>query len=187
MSKSIGSSWIVLAVLALAPPAAPIAAQDATGIRADILREVTLAGQKFTGLAGTVPEDVYDWRPADGVRSVREVYLHIIGNNYNLAYGLGATAPASSDITRDYQSVVALETLDMPRTEVAERMRASFDFLQGAIREMSDASLDEAVSFFGQERTRRSILVLIGTHMHEHLGQSIAYARVNGVTPPWSR
>jgi uncharacterized damage-inducible protein DinB len=31
------------------------------------------------------------------------------------------------------------------------------------------------------------VLELLATHNHEHLGQMIAYARMNGIAPPWSR
>ena len=156
------------------------------GERGAILREIDAAGQKFVGLTRVMPESTLGWRPAEGVRSVREVYLHIIGNNYNLAYGLGGVAPAESGITQNYNSVIALEAQEFSSAELQARMTQSFEFLRGVVAEMDDASLDDTVNFFGEQRERRSVLALIATHMHEHLGQSIAYARMNGVTPPWS-
>jgi len=51
---------------------------------------------------------------------------------------------------------------------------------------MSDASLEKPVDFFGNKMSTRSILMVLLSHMHEHLGQSIAYARTVGVVPPWT-
>jgi len=47
-------------------------------------------------------------------------------------------------------------------------------------------SLPRPADFFGQKTTRRGILIWLDTHMGEHLGQAIAYARMNGIAPPWS-
>jgi uncharacterized damage-inducible protein DinB len=52
---------------------------------------------------------------------------------------------------------------------------------------MTAADLDATVELFGQERTKAQVVYLLGTHYHEHLGQSIAYARSIGVVPPWSK
>ena len=40
---------------------------------------------------------------------------------------------------------------------------------------------------FGNATTHRGVLVTVLSHLHEHLGQSVAYARMNGVVPPWSQ
>jgi uncharacterized damage-inducible protein DinB len=62
----------------------------------------------------------------------------------------------------------------------------SFDFVKSSIGNMSDASMENMVEFFGQKMTVRSLLLVLLSHMHEHLGQSIAYARMEGVVPPWT-
>ncbi len=63
----------------------------------------------------------------------------------------------------------------------------SFTHARHAIAQVPDDQLDDAVTMFGQDATKRQVLLLVVTHMHEHLGQAIAYARMNGVAPPWSR
>ena len=183
MGRRIGWTMALGAVL-LAGATTPALAQ--TDIRTEIIREIDIAGSKFTGLSATIPAAAYDWRPEEGVRSVREVFLHVIGNNYNLAWYLGAEPPAGSGITQAYATVVALEAERLEPAEITRRLEASFAHLRSAILAMDDAALAEQVNFFGQQRSRLGVLVLIATHLHEHLGQSIAYARSNGVVPPWS-
>ena len=69
---------------------------------------------------------------------------------------------------------------------IGEALAASFDYVAEVVQNASDARLQEAVDLFGRETSARGALLLVITHCHEHLGQSIAYARMNGVTPPWS-
>ena len=176
----------ILPVALLLATAAPAAAQTPDAFGADLLAEMEIAGSKMVGLTEAQPEANLNWRPAPGVRSVGEVFKHVIGTNYNLAYFLGGSAPTGSDITADYGTVVALEARELSKAEITRRMRASYEHLAQVIRDFDPATYDEQVDFFGESRTRRAVLVMFATHMHEHMGQSIAYARMNGVTPPWS-
>jgi len=43
------------------------------------------------------------------------------------------------------------------------------------------------VKLFGTDMTKQGALMHLLEDQHEHLGQSIAYARINGVVPPWSK
>ena len=47
--------------------------------------------------------------------------------------------------------------------------------------------LDAPMKIFGTETTARATWISTTTHLHEHLGQLIAYARSNKVVPPWSK
>ena len=66
-------------------------------------------------------------------------------------------------------------------------LTSSFDHLKRAMAQVPASRLNETMKVFGQDFTVRSFLLLATTHLHEHLGQMIAYARSNGVVPPWSR
>lgn len=151
---------------------APAAASD---FRADFLRDVEQAEKKFTSLAEAMPAEKYSWRPAEGVRSVSEVFVHVAGANAGLLRFAGVQPPAG--FARDAEKTVTA------KPKVEEMLKQSFEHLRQAA---ADADLNKQVKFFGRTSTVQELLIFIGNHMHEHLGQSIAYARVNGVVPPWS-
>jgi uncharacterized damage-inducible protein DinB len=168
--------------------AAPSAAQAPANLKSDLLKSVTEAEQKFVGLAETFSAEQYDWRPAEGVRSVREVLLHVAADNYFLPAALGIAAPAATKITAtEFAAVQAFEKRNLDRAATVAELKASFEHLREAIEGISDDRMSEGIKFFGQDFTVRRVLLAATTHMHEHLGQSIAYARMNGVKPPWSR
>ena len=132
--------------------------------------------RKSSALAEAVPAEKYSWRPAEGVRSVGEVYMHIAGANYMIPSRLGAKAPAG--ISRDMEKTVT------DKAKIIEHLKQSFAHVRQAIENSTDNS--KATKLFGRDNTHGGVKLLIITHLHEHLGQSIAYARTNKVTPPWS-
>jgi uncharacterized damage-inducible protein DinB len=178
----------VLAVLVLASAFAsaaalgqattPVAPSALSGLRADVIWQLTDVEKKLVALAEAMPQEKYGWRPGAGVRSVSEVYMHIAGGNYFLPTFLGAKMPEG--ITRDMEKTVT------EKAKVIEAMKKSFDHARKAVEATPDSDLDKKVKFFGQEPSERMMLVVLVSHGHEHLGQSIAYARMNGIVPPWS-
>ncbi len=155
------------------PAAAP------TGLRAEVIAEVDSVGKKLTDLANAMPQEKYSWRPAPGIRSVSEVYVHVAGGDYMLPSFMGVKIPEG--ISRDMEKTVT------EKAKVIDTLKKSLEHVKSAVAGMTDADLDKKVKIFGgREVTERALLLLIINHMHEHLGQSIAYARMNGVVPPWS-
>ena len=167
---------------------APAFAQQQPALVGDLLRDVGDVKGKLTSLAEAMPESTYDWRPMEGVRSVAEVYKHVISDNYLLAAVAGHPAPASTGIVGDnYRTAVAYEGRSMSKAEIVDALKASFDHMETALGATARENLNANVSVFGMDMTGRGLWILTVTHLHEHLGQSIAYARSNGVVPPWSR
>jgi uncharacterized damage-inducible protein DinB len=151
-------------------------AQTQSGGWQDALaRDAGKLSEKFTGLAH-VMSGKYDWRPAQGVRSVADVFNLIVKENSLLAEVLSGTpnTGASSEPITDSE-------------KMQEALKASYLNLQTAIAAVSDNDLQAPVKLFGRDMTKQSALMLILPDQHEHLGQSIAYARSNGVVPPWSK
>lgn len=157
-------------------PAGPATAPK-NGLRAEFLTNVDEVEAKLVALARATPAEKYTWRPADGVRSISEVYMHIAGSNYFLGTFLGVPAPPG--LTRD------MEKLTDKQRVVAELER-SFDHLHDLAHRINDADLEKAIRMFGRQTTGRGVMITMLNHLHEHLGQSIAYARMNGIVPPWS-
>ena len=162
-----------------APAAAP--APALTGFKADCVSDIEFVGKRLVDLAEKMPADKYGWRPAPGVRSVSEVFMHVVGANYMLPSLVGGKMPEGFDR--------AMETTVTDKAKVVEWLKKSVENAKAVASAMPDADLDKKVKvpfLGGRELTQRRILIIDETHMHEHLGQSIAYARSNGVTPPWS-
>jgi uncharacterized damage-inducible protein DinB len=168
--------------------AVPAAARQTPPLVSDLLRDVAEVQEKMVGLAEAMPAGSYDWRPSEGVRSVGEVFKHLASDNWLLPAAMGHPAPEATGIKGDdYRTAVAYERRAMDKAEIVRAVSESFAHIQSALTATSAARLDERVDVFGGEMTVRALLLLTVTHLHEHLGQSIAYARSNGVTPPWSR
>ena len=174
------------AIAAAALFATPCDAQQRTGLMGDLIKDVTELQGKLTSLAKEIPTDKYGWRPAADTRSVGEVLLHVAADNYFIPAGLGVKADPSTRIT-DYPSTIAYEKQKLTRDEILAQVDKSFAHLVKVMNETPDAKLDEMVPFFGQQMSRRMVWILTVTHLHEHLGQAIAYARSNNIVPPWSR
>jgi len=158
---------------------APSANVPASGYRAEFLEDVAYYEQRYTRLAEAMPADKYTWRPAEGVRSVGEVYTHIISANYGVARALGTPLPAGFDPK-------AVGALSADKGKAVQALKESFAHFRGAILALSDADADKPQKMFNRQTTLRGSLMMIDRHWGEHLGQSIAYARVNGVVPPWT-
>jgi uncharacterized damage-inducible protein DinB len=154
---------------------------------ADLLEDIKGAHAKLVDLAGAMPDNTMDWRPGEGVRSVAEVYKHVASDNYLLPTMLGIEAPAETGITSDYMTAVAFEDRELDKAAIIAELEKSFAFVENALTGTASARLTEKISMFGNEATVQQMWVLTTTHLHEHLGQGIAYARMNGVVPPWSR
>ena len=165
--------------------AVPAAAQAPAGVMGDLLNDVKEAKGKIVGLAKAMPDAAWDWRPGPGVRSTKEVFVHLTGDNYFIPVGAGATAPAATGIGEDYKTVEAFEKRTRTREQVIAELDASFAFIEQQMAATTDARL--ATPSKWPKTSTRQLWIAAATHLHEHLGQLIAYARSNKVTPPWSK
>lgn len=181
---------LVASAFASAPARAQTAASaaaPASGLMADIMRDVGFLERKFVALARALPADKYDWRPAPGVRSIGEVLMHVASDNYWFPASLGTPAPQITGITTEFSTTLAFEKRPAPRDSAIAELERSFAFLKKSLAASPDARLGEKVSLFGQQFTVQQAWLMADGHLHEHLGQFIAYARSNGVKPPWSQ
>ena len=154
-----------------------------TGFKADLLMQIDEVQKQIMSLEDAVPQQKYTWRPAEGVRSVSEVYAHIAFANYLLLNLAGYKPPADAGWSMDLKK---WDTATTDKKEIAGKLAKSFDHLKSTVNTISDADLEKEVDFFGTKMSLRSTLMSALSHLHEHLGQSIAYARMNGVVPPWT-
>jgi len=142
---------------------------------------ITFVSGHVMQLAQAIPAEKYSWAPQAGVRSVSEVCAHIVSANYFFASKLGAKIPDG----------VKMETLEKDlktKDAIAAELKRSYEVIISAINNTKDAALANKVEFpFPGEYTSMSAILVALGHSNEHLGQLIAYARMNGVTPPWNQ
>jgi len=154
---------------------APLAVAQRAGIQAAFAADAGTLSDKFTGLA-RVMSGKYDWKPGPGVRSVGDVFNLIVTENGLLAGALSGTPNAGA----------APAPITDPQ-KMQDALKASYACLQKTIAGLSDNDLQTTVKLFGRDWTKQDAVMHILEDQHEHLGQSIAYARSNGVVPPWSK
>lgn len=159
------------------PPAPAVA--PTSGPRLEFLDEVSFYEQRYLRLAEAIPADKYNWRPAEGVRTIGEVYMHIASSNYGYARMLGTPPPAGFD-----PKTLAATSGD--KTKVMQTLKDSFLHFRNAILAVKDSELDKEIKTPRGQTTIRGAFFMMTGHFGEHLGQSIAYARSIGVVPPWT-
>jgi uncharacterized damage-inducible protein DinB len=159
---------------AAAIAALSLSSLQAQTVQASLANEAGALSDKLSGLA-RVMAGKYDWKPGDGVRSVSDVFNLIVAENGVLARTLtGAAAGGRPAPITDPE-------------KLQEALKTSYANVQKAIEGLSDADLKAPVKIFGKDMTKEGAVRYLFGDQHEHLGQSIAYARTNGVVPPWSK
>lgn len=164
------------------PPARPtnhLLAKRPPGVRSEIQQVLDSAEKKLVALASAVPPEKFGWRPGAGVRSFGEVCVHVAAGNYELGNFWGMKPPPNLDLAK-------IEQQGADKGNAVAAMRVSFQRVRESLAAMTDADLDREIDLFGQPGTVRLALLHAVAHAHEHLGQLIAYARMNGIVPPWS-
>ena len=182
-----GPLAFILLVGALAVSPKPAAAQDAITkesaavVKAAFLADIEVMRGKFLGLAQAFPPDKYTWRPMEGVRSVSEVLMLIASEGYGFApTALGGKA----GLAREEMAPLSKVT---DKAQVIDHLNKGFAFAKQTIEAIDPATLVGKRRVMGQDRTTPDIILAVGGDMHEHLGQLIAYARMNHIVPPWSK
>ncbi len=178
-------SIVFSAVLVCALVSGAVAQEKAGGFRGDLIGQIEYVQKQITDLLGAVPEKKLSWSPAKGVRSIGQVYMHITMANFMLPKFAGIEPPADVKLP-EFKDMMTWEASFKKKSDIASMMEKSFTHLKDGISKMSDADLEKPVTFFGQETNVRGMLLTAFAHHHEHLGQSVAYARMNGIVPPWT-
>jgi uncharacterized damage-inducible protein DinB len=185
-SKIVFLTILVLSLAILSTLTVCTQEKNSTGFKADILEDLAGVEKKYIDLANAMKEDQFTWRPGEGIRSVSEANMHVAGTTYFFLNMLGHELPKGINITKEYKSTFELEKIT-EKEKVISTVKESFKYLKDMIEKTPDSKLSESMDFFGTPSSLQSVLLMMTTHIHEHLGQLIAYARVNNVVPPWSK
>jgi len=156
------------------------------GYTADLIANIKSTEEKLVALAEAMPADMYGWAPSVEVRTYSETLIHVAGANFFILPMLGAAPLEGMDSGENPMAAMQkMEAEITTKDDVIAKMKKSFAYVYEALPTITD--LEEKVALFGPPASKRSYLLILQGHAHEHLGQSIAYARSVGVTPPWSQ
>jgi len=173
----------VAGIEASAQNAESAAAADHTApsydLKAQSLLDLEGVQKKFVDLVNAIPADKLSWRPAADARSFAEVFLHVAAERYGILGLMGIDRPAGFDGK-------ALEKSTTDRAQIVAELNKSWEFAQKAIKGMSNADFAKLLPKLGPQANAGDVVYILVADAHEHLGQSIAYARVNGIVPPWT-
>ena len=180
---------VVLVVLGVSPMTMrawaenPATAADHTApsydLKAQSLFDLEAVQKKFVELANAVPADKLTWRPAPDARSFAEVFLHVSGERYGILGMMGAEKPVGFDGK-------TFEKSTTDRALIVAELNKSWEFAQKAISGMSNADFAKLLPKLGPQANAGDVVYILVGDAHEHLGQAVAYARENGIVPPWT-
>jgi uncharacterized damage-inducible protein DinB len=160
--------------------ARPLVAQSAPeGLWQGYDGEWRHVSSQLIALAEATPEEKFAWRPAPGVRSTSEVYMHIAIANFYLLSVTGPKMPA--DLKEGMEKSVT------SKAEVINWLKRSLEAVKQAHLAVTPQDLQRKVHIEDRDATVDGVYLRIIVHANEHMGQLVAYARMTGVVPPWSR
>ena len=148
-------------------------------MKAQALLDLQAVNKKCVDLAQALPSDKLTWRPSSDTRSFAEVFLHVAGERYGILSMMGANPPAGFKAKEFEKS-----TTD--RDRIVEDLNQSWDFASQTINGMTNADFAKLLPKLGPQANEGDVVYILVADAHEHLGQLIAYARQNGIAPPWT-
>ena len=178
---------LLLSACVFAALPTPARAQDvvtkesAAEIKASFLADIDGMSAKFIGLAEAFPQDKYAWRPMEGVRSVSEVLMLAAMEGYGFIPGSFGGKPAMSQ-----EESAKLRTVT-DKAQIIDHLKKGFAYAKAQLTAIDAATLTGKRKVMGRDMSASATAMAIGGDLHEHLGQMIAYARMNKIVPPWSK
>ena len=148
-------------------------------MKAQALVDLDIVNKKLVSLADALPQDKFTWRPSEDSRSFAEVFLHVAGERYDILALMGAAPPAGYD-----QKTFEKSTTD--KAKIIEELNKSWEYAQKTIQGMANSDFAKLLPKLGPDANEGDVIYILVADAHEHLGQVIAYARVNAIVPPWT-
>ena len=149
-------------------------------MKAQALFDLQDLHKKMVALANAIPAEKYTWRPEAGTRSISELFLHVSAANHNVVGLMASTTPEPAFRADGF------ETSTTDKAKIIQQLDQSFAYAEASVQAMTNAEFARPEKKLGPDANSGDVVYILVTHNHEHFGQSIAYARMNGITPPWT-
>ena len=175
MFRMSAALWVLLVAIT----SVARAQSTSTDFRDEAIEHFERSSSKIIQLAAAMPEELYGWSPMENVMHVSQVYMHIARYNYlYLSRELGLPLPAHIDMS-------TMEAVT-EKARVTAMLQESVEYVRRHIAAMNNEDLTRVTRLYGREVPGWAVLFQLVAHMNEHVGQSVAYARMNSIVPPWS-
>lgn len=148
-------------------------------MKAQALLDLERVQKKFVDLANAVPADKFTWKPSGETRSFAELLLHVAGERYQILKMMGAMPPADFDGK-------TFEKATTDKAKIIGELDKTWGFAKQTINGMTNAKFAKLLPKLGPQANAGDVVYILVADAHEHLGQAITYARVNGIIPPWT-
>ncbi|HET8827075.1 MAG TPA: DinB family protein [Terriglobales bacterium] len=179
MTKLLVSLLLILGMAGTAPAQATDSSAPTYDMKAQALLDLEGVQKKFVDLANAVPADKFGWKPSEDTRSFAEVLMHVAGERYQILKLMGAMPPA------DFNGKT-FEKSTTDKAQIIAELDKTWAFAKQTIGGMSNADFAKLLPKLGPQANAGDVVYILVADAHEHLGQAITYARVNGVVPPWT-
>ncbi|MGA3087931.1 MAG: DinB family protein [Terriglobales bacterium] len=126
--------------------------------------------------AEKVPEENYNFKPTDAVRSFGQIIGHLADSQYLFcSIELGEENPAPK-----------IEQSKTSKADLIVALKDAFAYCDKAYVGMTDASATQMVKLFGNDAPKLAVLTVNNMHNMEHYGNLVTYMRLKNIVPPSS-
>ena len=126
--------------------------------------------------AEKVPEENYNFKPTEAVRSFGQIVGHVADAQYLFcSIALGEENPAPK-----------IEQTKTSKADLIAALKDAFAYCDKAYDGMTDASATEMVKLFGGDTPKLGVLTVNNMHNMEHYGNLVTYMRLKNIVPPTS-
>jgi len=126
--------------------------------------------------AEKMPEENYNSKPIDTVRSYGQIVGHVADAQYMFcSIALGEKNPAPK-----------IEQSKTSKADLIAALKEAFAYCDKAYDGMTDASAAQMVKLFGNDAPKLGVLTVNNMHNMEHYGNLVTYMRLKNIVPPSS-
>lgn len=130
-------------------------------------------------IAETMPEDKYNFKATPESLSFAENLMHI-----GFALDWHSQSLLGGREARVWQTDTIYKTTNKSKTEMIATIQKTFEETINLLKQFDVAELNDELDYFGLNRTKRQIFMLLADHITHHRGQMLVSMRLNGLVPP---
>jgi len=169
---------ILTSIILFSSFSSPLIAQE-NGFIKEYLERLENSKKYLILVAENMPEDKYEFKATPESMSFSENLMHI-----GWAMDWHSQSLMGGREARDWNTDTELKVDNKSKKEMIAKISETFDKTIEFISNFDPNRLEERLDYFGADRTKRQILLLLADHISHHRGQMLVYMRLNGLKPP---
>lgn len=169
---------IIITLLFFSSIISPLFAQEDIFIQ-DYVERLENSRNYLIVVAEMMPEDKYNFKASPESLSFAENLLHI-----GYALDWHSQSLLGGRESRDWKTDTIFKVDNKSKEDMIATINKTFDESIRLINAFDTSQLDDHLDYFGLDRSKRQIFLLLTDHITHHRGQMLVYLRLNGVVPP---